>query len=682
MAFEYGLVNDEQREAIDHLDGPCRVTAGAGSGKTSVLTKRIAKLLDRGISPKNILAITFTKKAAEEMKERLIDLVGQEQGSQVFLGTFHSFGVKMIFWKYRREGKTPPKIIMGQDQKQLMEKILSPTSQIFTDNKIVSDIEPEVALSFISWQKNYLIMPNDDLDTSCLEESDDGIDEVYVKDLRSIYKAYEAMKKQEGVLDFDDMLVQAYLILKNNKEMRGIYQNTYKYILVDEFQDTNVAQYAIIKQLAGGYYKNVFIVGDARQAIYSWRASKVDFILDFEKGWKNSKTIELNDNYRSTVEVVDISTEVIKHSTIKYPGICRSGRGNHGDPIMSLFTEDDNEEAQTIAYLIKYMVEEEKRISYSDVAILYRLNAQSRPFEDAFSNLEIPYYVAGSEGFYGRREIKELLSYLHLAIRPSDSDSFKMVMNVPDRGISQDMFFKIKDLANEYDVSFADIVSQFSNIADDKDTKKLMGDFGMTLEKLSQMNSDENCTVGDMIQEIVDSTDYYAFMKQRSKKKAKAAADDDGKEQMIISFIESCRRFPNVEKLDEHIQKVEEQQADKNKEKVQLMSLHRSKGLEFNTVFLVGMINGLLPHAKSTKLTKEGKIIPESIEEERRLCYVGVTRAKERLILSSFDKTGQGDTQTSIFLKEIYKKTKDISSITTQVRELQEAKIKAGQNPA
>ena len=681
MAFDYGLVNNEQRAAIDHLDGPCRVTAGAGSGKTSVLTKRIARLLDRGIAPKNILAITFTKKAAEEMKERLIDLVGKEQGEQVFLGTFHSFGLRLIRWKARMAEKTPPEIMSEDDKRQLMEKILSPTAQIF-DRKLVNDIEPDVALGFISWQKNYLKLPTGSLDASCLENQEE-VDETYIEDLRSIYKAYEALRKEQGKIDFDDMLVEAYKLLHKDREMRSICQNTFKYILVDEFQDTNVAQYAMIKELAGGFYKNVFIVGDARQAIYSWRASKVDFILDFEKDWKGARTIELNDNYRSTVEVVDISTDVISHSTIQYPGICRSGRGNHGDPIMSLHTEDDNEEAQAIAYFIKYLVEDQKLINYSDVAILYRLNAQSRPFEDAFTSLEIPYHVAGSKGFYGVREIQEIMAYLHLAVRPSDSDAFKMVMNVPERGITNETFAKIRGLATEYDVSFADIVSQFSVLTEDSDTKKLMSDFGMTLEKLAQMNADPDKTVGDMIQEVVDTMDYYQFLKERRKKRRKGDADDDGAERMIESFIRSCQRFPNVEKLDAHIQKVEEQQADKNSQKVQLMSLHRSKGLEFNTVFLVGMINGLLPHSKSMKVDKAGKIIPESIEEERRLCYVGVTRAKERLILSTYGNTGKEKAETSVFLKEIEDRTFDVSPVLTeQLRLVNQAKIEAGINPA
>lgn len=669
MAFEYGLVNAEQRQAIDHLDGPCRVTAGAGSGKTSVLTKRIAKLLDRGIEPKNILAITFTKKAAEEMKERLIDLVGEEQGKKVFLGTFHRFGMRIIAWKCNKDGKEFPKIIMGQDQYQIFDRILNPEYGVC---HLSTNVEPEVAMSFVSWQKNYLLAPEDKLDLSCLEKPDE-VDDAYLKDLRTIYKTYEQIKKKEGLIDFDDMLTRTYLILMRDKEICSICQNLYKYILVDEFQDTNVAQYKIVKKIASGYYKNVFIVGDARQAIYSWRASKVDFILDFEKDWENARTIELNDNYRSTVEVVDISTEVISHSTIHYPGICRSGRGNHGAPIMSFVTENSEDEARCIANFIKYMVEEAKQMSYSDIAILYRLNAQSGPFEDAFVNLDIPYYVAGSEGFYGIREIKEILAYLHLAINPQDIDAFNSIANVPDRGIGIEMANGIRNVAMKYNEPFGEVLVEGAAVMPDGDRKTSIFSFGKLLKKLAIMNKDEKCTVQDMIREILATTQYLEYLKERQKKKTKGA-DDGSKENMVKTFATQCKRFKNVEALDDHIRKIEEQQADKNKSKVQLMSLHRSKGLEFKTVFLVGMINGLLPHAKSMKKDKKGEIIPESIEEERRLCYVGVTRAKEQLILSSYKMDGTDMAEESVFFKELKGKTKDITDVAKMFAESTEEK--------
>ncbi len=681
MEFEYGRVNPEQKAAIDHMTGPCVVTAGAGSGKTTVLTKRMHKMIAvNKIPPREILAITFTKKAATEMKERLISLVGEDLGKQVFLGTFHSFGLSVIRYKAKRDGKQPPKLLSEFEQKQILSKILAPNSPILKSNKITSDIDEDTALSFISWQKNYLIFPNDELDTSCLEDQE-SIDETYIKDLRTIYKTYELLKKEEDGMDFDDMLVKSYTILKKDREMRNIYQNVYKYILVDEFQDTNVAQYNLIKLLASGYYQNVFIVGDARQAIYSWRASKVDFILNFAKEWKNAVSIELNDNYRSTIEVVEMSTKVIGHSSINYPGICRSGKGNHGEPIFSLITDDDNSEAQTIAYIIDYMVNKMGTISYSDVAILYRLNAQSRPFEDAFSNLGIPYYTAGSEGFYGRKEIKEMLAYLHLAENPNDMDAFKMIMNVPERGISSEIFNKLQEKTHEFEISITEAASSFANVATNEETQDLLVDLGMTINKLQVMNEHNDYTVADMLGELVSSIGYYDFLKERKKGKAKGSADEDSKKEMIESFIAGCERFKNADKLFQHIQKVEDQQADKNKEKVQLMSLHRSKGLEFNTVFMVGMVNGLLPHGKSMKVDANGKIIPESIEEERRLCYVGVTRAKERLFLCSYNSTGGKPAEMSIFLKEIYDDTTDISDVYEKVKNYNKAQLEAGEEP-
>lgn len=668
MSFDYGLVNKEQKAAIDHLNGPCRVTAGAGSGKTSVLTKRIARLLDRGIEPKNILAITFTKKAATEMQERLIALVGKEQGSGVFLGTFHSFGLKLLFWQCHRLKTPKPEIVSGLEQKQVMEKACLTGGR--GKDKITSDIDPDTALSFVSWQKNYLILPDDDeLDFSCLEDSD-KLDVSYKEDLRRVYRRYEKLKDKANQIDFDDMLVKAYLLLKKDRDMRGICQNKYKYILVDEFQDTNVAQYEMVKKLAGGAYQNVFIVGDARQAIYSWRASKVDFILNFDKDWRDSRTIELNDNYRSTVEIVDLSTKIISHSPIKYPGICRSGKGNHGLPPMYFCAKDDNEEAQMVAVITKYLVTVLHKCDFSDIAVLYRLNAESRPFEDAFAGLAIPYHVAGAEGFYGRRDIKELLAFLHLAVNPKDTESFHVVMNVPDRGITSDIFAGIKNVVLEKDIDIIKILQTIGQ--EESETTKPYLKLGNVLEAMHEMNDDKEKSVGDMLREAVYSLDYIPFLKKRAKGRKKHE-DDDEVSMVIESFIKSCDKFANVDALDEHIKLVEEQQADRNKSKVQMMSLHRSKGLEFNTVFMVGMVNGILPHSKSIRLNEDGSIDMESIEEERRLTYVGATRAKECLMMSSYEAAGKDDAQKSIFLDEIYGELKDISPLAKQVREYMQA---------
>lgn len=666
MAFDFGMMNPEQKQAVMHLDGPCRVIAGAGSGKTTVLTKRVQYMIQEGhISPKNILAITFTNKAAKEMKERLIKLIGKP-GEDVFMGTFHSFGLQVLKAKNRKAKKERQNFMEGSMQFQIMNRILSKNTNVLK-TPIQSEISPEVAISFVSWQKNYLILPGDKLDMSCLDDDMELTPELE-EDFQKIYKAYEMLKDREGVIDFDDMLVQSYLALKRDRELREMFINIYKYILVDEFQDTNVAQYKMIKLLAG-YRNNVFIVGDARQAIYSWRASKVDFILDFEKEWKKARTIELNDNYRSTVEVVEMSTLSIKRSSIEYPGICRSGRGNHGDPIYSFRTEDEVGEADMVAYIIDDFVNNQKKIQYSDVAVLYRLNAQSRPFEDAFMALGIPYYVAGSEGFYGMREIKELLTYLKLAQDPSDTESFKNIINVPDRGVTKETIMALEQKSIQYETPIVDTVMSFYDV-DDNASKDMLLDFAMTIKKVQEMNDDPNCSIADMLAEFCDNSGYYEFIKERDKKKAKGNGDKDGKGDMIRSFIKSCDRHKTIKDFFEYVKRVEDQQANNAKEKVQLMSLHRSKGLEFNTVFMVGMVNGLLPHGKSMKTDQNGNIIMESIEEERRLCYVGITRAKERLFMSGFERQGTKEMQESIFYHEVHPNTKDISEIYEEVKKM------------
>lgn len=666
-------MNPEQIEAVNHMNGACRVIAGAGSGKTTVLTKRIEHLIEQGVPPKSILAITFTKKAAEEMKERLIKLVGKQKGEDVFLGTFHSFGFKLLREKMAERKAQNAKdahgkeiknisIITEVEQRQIMEKILSPATTVL-DKKIENEIDVEVALGFISWQKNFLIFPKDELDMSYLEDED--INESLIEDYRKIYKAYEDLKKVENQFDMDDLLMKAYVFLSKDRVFRRKIQNRYKYILVDEFQDTNVAQYKMV-QLMANDQQNVFIVGDARQAIYSWRASKVEFILNFENDWRNARTIELNDNYRSTIEVVDLSTKLIDFSSIDYPGLCRSGRGNHGEPIYSFVTDNEDTEAEFIASIIDDYVNIQKAIKFEDIAILYRLNAQSRAFEDAFMAHNIPYFVAGSKGFYDRREIKELLNYLKLASNPSDTESFENTINVPDRHVSKDIIHKLKEKASFFQQPIVETLSSFWNI-DDNPSQEMLLDYVFTIKKIQSMNENENNNVADMLTEMVNNSGYFDFIRQRYKNKNQND-DIDKKIDSLKAFIDSCSRFKNIDELFEYIKRVEEQQANNSKDKVQLMSFHRSKGLEFDTVFMAGMVNGLLPHSKSMKLDKNGRLIFESTEEERRLCYVGITRAKERLFLSSYTSTGKAQAEPSIFFHELQQFTTNISDMYEETK--------------
>ena len=637
-------LNDKQREAVLHMEGPCRVIAGAGSGKTTVLTYRIENLINNNVNPNSILAITFTKKSATEMKERLFSLIGQKS-KNVFLGTFHSFGYRLL----NAEKNKNLNLIQEIEQRQIIRKIIAPYSKIIDQKNTYNE---NVVLSFISWQKNYLLTPKDELDMSILENEEDR---ALIDEYRKIYSHYEKIKKEQEKLDIDDMLIEAYHLLKKDKNTREKYQNIFKYILVDEFQDTNKAQYQLIKLLAQKH-QNIFIVGDARQAIYSWRAAKVEFILNFENDWKNAKTIPLDDNYRSSIEIVDLSNEIIKASTIDYPGFCVSGKKNHSDKPVTIISENDELEAENIGNIILSLKEANENFSFKNVFILYRLNIQSKPFEDYFISNNIPYHVNGSPGFYGKTEIQEILSYLKLLVYPNDIDSLKKIYNVPFRGLDKKFLEEVEKLADFYNMSLMETISLFW----DKDVSKSKGSLVLQglFEELSSFIQNDY-TVDKLILEIRKLTNYDQHL--IDKQKGTEHEDDASKIDILNAFTESCSKYKSIEDLLEYISKVEEQQKNPTKDKVQLMTFHKSKGLEADTVFLVGWVNGLVPHKKSCMYNNNNELILSSVEEERRLAYVGITRAKEKLYISSFLKSGNSPVVPSVFLNEIIKSTKVIT---------------------
>lgn len=668
-SFDFGRMNPDQIKAVKHIKHPCRVIAGAGSGKTTVLTKRIQYLLHKGVSPHKILAITFTKKAATEMKERLVKLVG-DVGKDVFLGTFHSFGYSVIRKYCMDKNRKLPKIYMDNEKFILLARITSPTSGLTTGHlhdSYTSGDDLAAIIQFISWQKAFLIPPSGNLDFSCIQL---GEGEVLTKemesDYREIYTAYEnTLHNIEQGIDLDDMLSMTYSIFKRNKDIAQQYIEHYPYILVDEFQDTNVAQYQLVKLLAGKGDQNVFIVGDARQAIYSWRASKVEFILNFENDWKNARTIELNDNYRSTVEIVDMSTELISHSSIKYPSICRSGRGNHGDRIFSFTTQNETTEAKLIGQIIYDAVMKKKKLHFSDFAILYRLNSQSRPFVDELTRLDIPHIVHGGDNYYDNKDIKALLAYPRLASNPDNLDFFKSVFSVPDRGISQKTIDLLIDKARNIGVTLLDCAEHYykKQMREGNCNEEIMAicDTISTMNMIASMDADTRKNMRDMLEELDRETGIIAFFAERNRKKKSFKPDEGDGVGHIRNFISSCDRHKNTQALEKFIQNIEDNQNSSSDDKVQLMSYHRSKGLEFHTVFMAGMVNGILPHSKSIQLDEDGSIIPASIEEERRLCYVGITRAKETLYMSSYNFLGDKQVMPSIFFCELLPKTVDKS---------------------
>ena len=664
-------MNPQQLEAVDHIDGPCCVTAGAGAGKTTVLTTRIQNLVNHGINPKNILSITFTKKAATEMKERLIKLIGAP-GEDVFMGTFHSFGLTVLgdqAWTTARDQKKDEieyrKILRQDEQMAVFSDICSPDSVIMK-KPLKAEYDPMMVMGFVSWQKNNLIFPEDELDFSPVEKEGAELDKEEQKDYRKLYQTYENYKRKKNVVDFDDMLTETYLALKNDADIRNHYTNLCKYILVDEFQDTNVAQYEIVKLLAG-YTRNVFIVGDARQAIYSWRCSNVQFILDFPKEWPGTHVISLDDNYRSTIEVVDLSTELIKHATINYPGHCRSGLKKHGDPVYSVETDTAQDEADLVGQLIYDFVKNQHRVGWKDIAILYRTNAQSIPFENACIALDIPYTVAGATGFYDLPIVKEILSYLKFVSNPTDIGLFRDLLKIPDKGVDGKAPSFLADVIRDNpDVSVLDAIYGTWTDDDakngDKTARELLY-FADIISSAQEEDEDEDTSVRDIIKHLCKRAGYYKFVIERQKERQKGG-DDSSAASLIDTFADSCKRFMHIKELFDYIQRAKEQQDSKDESKVQMMSLHRSKGLEFKMVFVVGMNEGVLPHKNSTEYDDEGNIIEESIEEERRLCYVGITRAKEILFL-----TCHSDIPESPFFKELEPYTENLDEYYAAVKE-------------
>lgn len=667
--MDYTGLTDAQKDAILHDYGPCRVTAGAGSGKTKVLTGRIQRLLEDGVNPKNILAITFTKKAAREMNERLENNLGKEKCKDLTVKTFHSFGYQVInYFKWvKNHEKGKLELLFDDDIVQIINSIISPATSILKE-PISIDFDANKIKSIISWQKNNLIKSDgkEPLDLTILEAGEGGDIQTVEKDILNIYAAYENAKRKTKKLDMDDLLFTAYEILKSDATTRRHFRDCSKFILIDEFQDTNKAQYEMIRQLTDDKNQNVFIVGDARQAIYSWRGSKVEYILNFEQDWNNAKTIELNNNYRSTIEVVDLSTKLIKNSTIDYPGLCQSGRNIHGDPIYNFMVNDSTQESIAIAEIIDLYVNKLKRTNFSDIAILYRLNMLSRPFEDVFVNYDIPFEVVSKDSFYDIPDVKGFVNYLTLIKDTKNIAAFENTINFPNRNIPKDVIADIKSNIEMGSLKITDGIKSYIDENEDmkQSLRNALYDYLFRLEDAIAVAEDRTKNVADVLNSIAKGTNFLELkeldlLRKKSPTEAKNYCD------MLQNFFNSCDRYEIVDDFFEHLKKLADAKNNKDENKVKLMSIHASKGLEFGTVFIVGCINGILPSKRSMQI-ENNMIVPESIEEERRLAYVAITRAKERLFLSTYLENGK-QCDPSVFYTELMDNMKDI---TVEVNEM------------
>ncbi len=611
-------LNDKQLEAVNHTEGPCLVLAGAGSGKTRVLTERIIKLIDDGVSPYNILAITFTNKAAKEMRVRVQNKIGDVANS-IFIGTFHSFGLRILRENYDAIGYSSNITILDTDDtKSLIKRILKENS--FDP----ADYDIKHIISKISSAKNDGISP--------LEFSKLFLNE-HDKVIGLVYEKYLKLLKENNSVDFDDLLLKPVEIFKKRKDILEKYQERFRYILVDEYQDTNSIQYELCKMLAKKY-NNIFVVGDANQSIYSWRNADYRNILNFEKDYKNAHVVLLEENYRSTNTILKAANSVIKNNNEGTKLNLWTSIGD-GEKVEYIRAEDEIKESSFVINKIKELVSE--GYSYSDFAVLYRTNAQSRTVEEAFVRNNIPYNIIGSYYFYNRKEIKDLIAYLNLIYNTNDSVSLERVINTPKRGIGTKTIDNIREKANMNDISLFDAIDSGKEL----EFKKLI---------LELIEDSKTMNLSDLIEDVLVKTGL------RREYELDKSIESDTKVENLNEFKSLAVNFEDNGIYDlstflENIMLVSDKgQYAEDDNNVNIMTLHSAKGLEFNIVFILGMEEGIFPHSRSFESAKE-------LEEERRLCYVGITRAKKKLyLLSARTRTLYGRTSGTIesrFIKEI-----------------------------
>ena len=611
----YDTLNKPQKEAVFHTEGPLLILAGAGSGKTRVLTHRIAYLIEeKGVNPWNILAITFTNKAAEEMRQRVDSLVGIGAES-IWVSTFHSMCVRILRRYIDRLGYDNRFTIYDtDDQKTLMKEVCRKTD---IDTKRFKE---RMLLSVISSAKNEMILPEE-------FELNAGGDFVQLK-IAKVYKEYEAQMRANNALDFDDLLVKTVQLLETQPDVRENYQERFRYIMVDEYQDTNTVQFRLVSLLAGKY-RNLCVVGDDDQSIYKFRGANIRNILDFEKEFSDSKVIKLEQNYRSVGNVLEVANSVI--------------RNNKGRKEKTLWTDNEKgekirlrqfdtayDEAQFIAEDIKD--ETAQGANYSDHAVLYRTNAQSRLLEEKFVAMNIPYKIVGGINFYSRREIKDVLSYLKTIDNGKDDLAVRRIINVPKRGIGLTTINRIQESAAARGIGFYDALSAPDLIPGIGRSASKLDSFAALIEYFKGRSEESGVT--DLLTEVIEKTGYTESLEADDPEELEArvqnidelvskaavyeeSCSDRGERPTLSGFLEEVALVADIDSVAE------------DRDYVILMTLHSAKGLEFPHVYLAGMEDGLFPSYMSISGDD-----PEELEEERRLCYVGVTRAEEKLTLT------------------------------------------------
>ena len=627
-------MNSEQSEAVRTTEGPLLIMAGAGSGKTRVLTHRIAYLLDeKDVSPYNILAITFTNKAAKEMKARVEHLVGEE-AQVIWMSTFHSMCVRILRRDADRIGiERNFTIIDPTDQKSVIKDVLK------SENIDSKRFEPRMFIGAISNLKNELKTPED-----AQKEANDFHSQM----VATVYKGYQRQLSRNEALDFDDLIMTTINLFERVPETLEYYQNKFQYIHVDEYQDTNKAQYTLVKLLANKF-ENLCVVGDSDQSIYGWRGADIQNILSFEEDYPEAKTIFLEQNYRSTKNILNAANEVIKHNSERKPkGLWTANSG--GDKIQYYEAMTERDEAE---YVVKEIMKHQRSgKKYSEMAILYRTNAQSRVLEETFMKSNIPYTMVGGQKFYDRKEIKDLLSYLRVIANSNDDISLQRIINVPKRGIGPSSVEKIQTYALQNNISMFDALAEVDFIGLSKKVTQECISFYEMIQNL--IKEQEFLEISEIVDEVLQKSGYRDMLDREQSIESRSRLENLDEfmsvpkdyeentpleEQSLINFLTDLSLVADIDEAD-------------TQNGVTLMTMHSAKGLEFPIVFIMGMEESLFPHIRAIKSEDD-----HEMEEERRICYVAITRAEELLyITNATTRMLFGRSQSNMpsrFLKEI-----------------------------
>lgn len=614
-------LNREQKEAVQTIAGPLLILAGAGSGKTKVLTSRIAYLIQNGVRPRNILAVTFTNKAAKEMKERLGNILGENTVKYMWVGTFHGICGRILRENIDRynfqSGKKLDKNFTIYDDTDTSAVIKQAVKKLNLDDKIY---QPKLVKSIISNAKNKM----QDAYTFATFARD-----FKSQKIASIFEEYENTLNNNNAIDFDDMLMLTVKLFEQNPEVRKEYYDRFQHILVDEYQDTNLAQYKMVNMLYTNALaeipaeRSLCVVGDVDQSIYSWRGADYTIIMNFQKDFKNTKLIKLEQNYRSTANILNVANAIIENNTERVDKVLYSNKGE-GELIDYFEAQDESDEANFIASKIK----QDSGGNYNQYAILYRTNSQSRSLEEACMAAGIPYRIYGGLKFYDRKEIKDIIAYLKLIYNPDDSQSFRRIVNVPKRAIGDTTIKRLQEFADKEDIS---LFAAAQRIQEDNEipprTRSKITDFVNLITKFKEAVS--NYTLREFVTLVIEKSGYLAELQHQNTPESEADIEN------LQEFVNVAEEFvpeDDTNVLAEFLTQIslvsDIDNMDNVANNVTLMTLHAAKGLEFPIVFLAGMDEGVFPHQRTFN-------VPSELEEERRLMYVGVTRAEEKLYLTS-----------------------------------------------